>query len=290
VEVSGYVTGELGRSRTQRIRRREMGLRLSCRQNVLLCSIVVTVGAGCPALGFSEDQHAGTAIEKQVSQLGELWTTGKRSDYYRKVHRVTKDVLADCRKRSVNKIAAELFESILSKDFKVDELSSDDLGRIDICDLSAMKDLASYLVFNGDVSINERQLNAQLLSRYLGRIRRELVPDYQWKRVTSNVAPPDDVPGFKFSGMAPEAIDDPVGRAKYKAAIRENDENALANVRQRELKSANITMTRPIMTYLIRTFQAEGTSPDLVAECIKNAKLTDKEKREVLSGGGRDER
>jgi hypothetical protein len=229
-------------------------------------------------------------LERRVSQLEELWTTGSRGTYYKELRSLTTGILAESKKRDVNNVATELFESILSNDFEINHLAADELSEIGMADLYAMQNLASYLLSHGDVSAAERQMNARLLCRYLGKIRRDLVPNYERKPVFTNVDPPEDVPGIKISGMNPEAIKDPVARAKYQAAIRKNQENNLANMRQSFLHDRQITTTKPILAYLMKTLRAEEISPDFVDECIKSAELTDKEKREVLKGRWQEDR
>ena len=105
--------------------------------------------------------------------------------------------------------------------------------------------------------------------------------------------------------MDPKAITNPVVRAQYEAAIRENHENGLMNSRQFALRSVGGELTtKSIVDYIIKTFRGDvaemggkqavimddiiktfggdDASIGLLAECIKAADLTEKEKEEVL--------
>ena len=110
-------------------------------------------------------------------------------------------------------------------------------------DLFTMQKLASYLLSNTNASAEERRATVPLICAYLGEIRNETVPNYERKPVTRNVAPalPPGVPGA--AGMDPDAISDPVARAKYKEAIRKNQENSLMNTRQAVLRRMNVEMS-----------------------------------------------
>ena len=153
-------------------------------------------------------------------------------------------------------------------------------------DLYAMDYLACRLLSNDKVSIKERRINALLLSRFLGKIRKEIIPNYKDKPVSSNVSPPRDAPPQRspyISGMDPKAITNPVVRAQYEAAIRENEENNNMNGRQGALRSVGDEFTtKRIIDYIIKTFRGDDTSTALLAECIKAANFTEKEKEEVL--------
>ena len=81
----------------------------------------------------------------------------------------------------------------------------------------------------------EQQLNAGVLSEFLGKVRGEMIPGYMPKKVTANVMPPVDTTGRdgpRISGMDPDAIKDPAAREHYIQAIRENSLNNACNTRQ----------------------------------------------------------
>ncbi len=144
-----------------------------------------------------------------------------------------------------------------------------------------MQKLASYLISNTNATNEERRINAKLLCRYLGKIRKEIIPNYEPKPVTTNVSPPVGTP-LAVTGMDPKAISDPVLRAQYEASIRENQENNLMNSRQAELKSIEWEMLNSIMDYVSGAFNAGDVSSSYFSECIKYASFTDKEKEEII--------
>lgn len=225
-------------------------------------------------MGFSANQKFITMLDKQILQVEDIWKAGNTREYYSKVASITRDIMANSTKSNLNKVAAKLFDNLISKEAKI--------GEVGVDDLSAMQKLASYLISNNNVSIEERRINVLLLSKYLGKIRKEIVPNFKPKRVVANVAPPPGTP-CAVSGMSPKAIKDPIARAKYEAAIRENQENNLMNSRQAKLRSIEWEMSKPIIGYIIGTFHAGDRTSVLFTECINAAALNDKEKEEVMS-------
>ena len=243
-----------------------------------------------------------TYTEEQYEEANKLRKAGKTNEYYAKIEDFDKEILSHSITGNLNKIAAKLFDNIISKKANIINVGNNDLY--------ALEYLRSYLVANGKTSIEERRINALLLSRYLGKIRKELIPNFEPKRVMSNVAPPRDARGgFMFSGMNPAAITNPIVRAQYEAAIRENHENGLMNSRQYALRSVGDEFTTKgiidyiiktfrgdvaemggkqavIMDNIIKTFDGDDASIGLLAECIQAANLTDKEKEEVLKKVG----
>jgi len=216
--------------------------------------------------------------EKQAKELRELRDAGKTNESFAKASEFHKENHSIT--NNLNDIVAPMFNNLMAK--KVDIIDSGNN------DLYAMDNLADYLFSNDKVSIKERRTNALLLCRFLGKIRKELIPNFEPKRVMSNVAPPRDARGgFMFSGMDPAAITNPVVRDQYEAAIRENQGNGLMNSRQSELRSlGNEFTTKRIIDYIIKTFRGDDASFALLTECINAANLTDKEREEVLKKVG----
>jgi hypothetical protein len=224
-------------------------------------------------LCFSADKDSIPEYDKQILQVEELWKQGNIHEYYAKTANIVGDIMANSQKIDQNKAAAKLFDNLISKETKITDVGIDDL--------SAMQKLASYLISNVTVSIEERRTNVLLLAKYLGKIRKEKVPNFKPKPVVANVSPPVGTPGM--AGMRPEAISDPVARAKYEASIRENQENALMNSRQSELRNIDVEMSRPIINYIIQTFHASDISSANFIDCMNSAELDDKEKEKVVN-------
>ncbi|MDO9542491.1 MAG: hypothetical protein Q7J98_09230 [Kiritimatiellia bacterium] len=222
------------------------------------------------------EQEAITVFDRKLIQLEEIWEAGKTNEYFEKAKVITKDIQAHPAKNNLNGVAAKLLDKLMAKKLNIIDDSSN-------YDLYAMDDLACRLLSN---DIKERRTTALLLCRFLGKIRKEIIPNYKDKPVSLNVSPPRDAPPQRspyFSGMDPAAITNPVVRAQYEAAIRENQENSNMNGRQGALRSVcNELTTKSIIDYIIKTFRGDDTSAALLAECIKVAGLTDKEKEEVL--------
>lgn len=245
-------------------------------QNISFYVVLVLSFITFENMCFSANQKFITKLDKQILQVEDIWKAGNIREYYSKVASITRDIMANSTKSNLNKVAAKLFDNLISKEAKIGEVGMDDL--------SPMQKLASYLISNNNVSIEERRINVLLLSEYLGKIRKEIVPNFKSKRIVANVSPPAGTPGM--AGMSPEAIKDPIARAKYEASIRENQENNLMNSRQAELRSIEREMLKPIIDYIIETFHAGDISSALFTECINYASFNDKEKEAIVSKVG----
>lgn len=246
---------------------------MKTRQKMLIWAILTLLFIKCENICFSTDQESIPMLDNQVLQVEDLWKTGNTREYYLKATDIARDIMVNSTKSNLGTIAAKLFDNLISKEVKIGEVGLDDL--------SVMQKLASYLISNNNASVEERRLNVRLLSMYLGKIRKEIVPNFKPELVVANVAPPPGTP-CAVSGMSPEAISDPVLRAQYEASIRENQENNLMNSRQSKLRSIEWEMSKPIISYIIETFHAGDISSALFTECINCASLNDKEKEEVV--------
>lgn len=222
---------------------------------------------------FGVDQESIAKHEQEVSQVEDLWKKGNIREYYSKASKVAKDIEMNSPTSDLNAVAAKLLDNLITKEVKIEEVGTDDL--------STMQRLASYLISYTNASSKDRRINVRLLCRYLGRTRKEIIPDYNPKPVVANVPPPPGVPGF--AGMSPEAIKDPIARSKYEASIRENQKNNVINRRQAELGSQDREMTKPIMAYIAETFHAADISSDLLTECLHGAGLNETEKEEIVN-------
>ena len=251
------------------------------------------------------EQEAIAVFDRKVIQLEEFFWAGKTNEYIKKAWFVARDIREHPAKNNLNGVAAKLLDKLMAK-----KVSIIDSGYNK--DLYAMDDLACRLLSNDKVSIKERRTNALLLCRFLGKIRKETIPNYKDKPTCLHVGPPEDAPlqrGGYMAGMDPKAITNLVVRAQYEAAIRENRENGLMNSRQHALRSvgdefktkgiidyiiktfrgdvAEIGGKQAVMMdYIIKTFRGDDASIGLLDECIKAANLTDKEKDEVLKKVG----
>lgn len=237
--------------------------------------------------------------QKQDAELGDLWKAGKTNEYYAKAKEFADEIRSHSITNNLNNIVVSMFNNLMVK--KADIIDSGNN------DLFAMDDLSGYLFSNDKVSIKERRINVLLLCRYLGKIRKEIVPNFKRKPVMDNVSPPPGTP-CAVAGMSPEAITNPVLRSQYEASIRENRENSHMNSRQAGLRSIEREISAPIIDYIIKTFRGDvaemggkqavimdniiktfggdDASGGLLAECIQAANLTDKEKEEVLEKVG----
>jgi hypothetical protein len=246
------------------------------RRIMLIWAIPVLSFIICDNVCLGIDQESIIMLDKQVLQVEDIWKTKNIHEYYLKATNIAKDIMINSPTSNLNTIAAKFFDNLISKEVKIEEVELDDL--------LVMKKMASYLISNINASVEERQINVKLLCKYLGKMRKEVVPNYTPKLVVANVAQPAGTPGA--AGMSPEAISDPIARAKYEASIRENQGNSRMNSRQVELRSIEWEMSKPIIAYTIGTFHASDISSALFTECINSASFNDREKEEIVSKVG----
>ena len=244
----------------------------------LLSGAILAAGfINCEINCQAADRSTTAQYDKQLSHLEDIWRTGSKGDYYREAAGIAAAIRADSANADHYKPAADLLESLLSK--RAAQL------RLDTNGLWSMNQLASCLLSKHIASVDERRTNARLLSRFLGRVRQETVPHYKPEPVYANVRLPEGVYGF--AGMDPEAISDPVGRAKYKASIQKNEDNGIMNERQSFLQSTDREIGKAVINYMVEAFSAGTASPVLLEECMKSARLTDAEKKVVTDRIGR---
>ena len=236
--------------------------------------LFISLGIICIPRCFAEEAKTAIMFEKEVSAAEDLWKAGKTTDYYVLSAKLSVDMKSNKATVNLNKTAAKLFENLISKE--------SDPKKVGTYDLDAMRKLAPYLTSHDDVTVEERRLNAQLLCRYLGKIRKEMIPNYKSKPYFANVSPPQGMKQMAFAGMNPETIKDPIMRAKYKTAIQENQDNARSNVRQSALKTSDLLVREDVVDYITKTFNAEDMSSSDFTECIKNAELTTREREELI--------
>jgi hypothetical protein len=252
---------------------RRTAMNIFCQKPSFILVLVATSVIGFANPCWGKDEEPVVMLDKQISQLEGLLEAGKTDDYWAEAARMTRELVAAPPSDAGSKVARRLFKSLLTKGAKLPKTGTDDLF--------TMQKLASYLLSNTNASAEERRATVPLMCAYLGEIRNETVPNYERKPVTRNVAPPPDVPGPAAAGMDPDAISDPVARAKYKEAIRKNRENILMNTRQTVLRRMNVEMSAPIVDYMIAIFRTPDTPHTLVDECIRNARLTAEETKKV---------
>lgn len=219
---------------------------------------------------FGQKKEA-VSMDTKISGAEDAWNQGNHSKYYSNAAAIAREIKANPSKANMNGPASKLLGSLLSKQA--------DLKEVGTSDLSTMKVLAACLASNDDASINERRLTVRLLCKYLGKVRKERVPDFKPKPVEENVAPPPGVPGF--AGMSPDAIKDPAARAKYEQAIRENQDSARQNSRQAELEGMEWAMHKQLKSYMLRTFKASDVSSTELLQCMSEASFDEKERKDI---------
>jgi len=220
-----------------------------------------------------KERESAATPDNEVSRLEHLWKAGSTDEYYLEAAKLANGILSDPAMPHKNEVAAQLLESLLSKTESPLKATNDDLF--------AMHKVARYLLSSGDGFGKDRRANARLLCRFLGEIRKEIVPNYIDKPVFENVAPPLATPRAA-AGMDPEAIADPVLRAQYKEDIRRNRQNALMNTRQFVLRYMDLAMGPRITAYLAAAFRGEETQSPFLDDLIRCARLSDEEKTDLI--------
>ena len=237
------------------------------------------------------------AVAKEVEQIESLWKAGNpwndrdHPGYYTKAWRLTNEILEAPANRERTRLAARLLAGLLAKEFKMSERMAADPRLGDYCcDLSAMSLLAGYLTNNVRVPGQDREADALLLARYLGRVRKEKIPNYKPKEQLPPPPPGAPVPEISYEAAAveglvePSQIADPALRTKAIAARRRFMEDEIVRVRQEELQSTDVKEEPGrIVQYLASAFRGKASSP-LLARCIEEARLTDEERKQVEAG------
>ena len=213
---------------------------------------------------FGQDKGA-ASIDNQLSQAEEFWNKGDRHNYYSKATAIADEIKVNSSKTNLNAPAAKLLESLVSKQADPVEVGTSDLA--------TMQKLATYLASNDAAAKDERRLTVRLLCKYLGKVRKERIPNFKPKPVFENVGP--------MAGMSPNVIKDPGTKAKHEEAIRENEDNARQNSRQHELKGIEWAMHKKLKGYMLKTFKASDVSTTVFSQCMSEAQFDDQERKEI---------
>jgi len=221
----------------------------------------------CAKPFFAEDKASAIKFDTRISEMETLWIAGKTTDYYSEAEAIAEDLTVKPKDRDTSPAIFKLLSSLLSKEVVPNE--------IEATDLHVMWELVQKLLSDTTLSPEERATNARLISRYLGKIRKELIPNYKWKPVYANFSPTN-------GWGKPEAIKDPVRKAEYETAVHQNAENNRTNSRQDVLRSIDEQLSKKIINYLSETFTHEDITSLDFKECLKNARLTSREKEELL--------
>ena len=277
-------------------------MRMRCRQNILIALILGASCGICVATQLAADDArviSAKEIESELARLEETWKAGKHVEYFGRAGETAERLQKASDAGQAVKMAATLLETMLSRELRpgeaADYLLADENNFHESCysDLSAISELACFIldqdthVADADPSAlasENGMRHAMLLAGSLGRVRKEIIPNYKEKPVSLNVAPPADTGEFSYSGMDPNDVKDPVARRKWLDAIRENILNGVSNSRQQEARGMEPSLGRNILDYLFDTFDAiadrKGSSA-VLAKCVKEARLTDKEWEEL---------
>lgn len=100
---------------------------------------------------------------------------------------------------------------------------------------------------------NERSAKAQLWLHAWGQLERDINRSFNFNdHPFLNIAPPSDT-GLP-AGVSPEAIKDPLLRARYEAAIAENTRKTIEFNRQFELKYLDGILPKNAEEYLVKVY------------------------------------
>jgi hypothetical protein len=208
-------------------------------------------------------------FEQRLAQLDDFWRYGKIESYCAEAAKLTREVTAI--EDSKSEAAMKLLQNGLAKEFGTKRSCLDALSGTEKLALAIMKSL--------DASPSDRQQKATLLAAYLGQIRSAQIPNFQALPVVANVSPPEGVPGF--AGMDPNAISDPVAKAKYIQAIEDNERNNFMNKWQAMLAKIDRNVSGPLAKYLADAAQTGSISSDAIDKLINTAKLRDTERDQI---------
>lgn len=234
---------------------------------VLVLATSVTAFAQDPA-------NVPTSFAQKLSSLEHTWTEGGNPEYFGNAADLANELSALKVDHATE--AANLLDVLLRK--SVDPL------KVGAADLSAKAKAArETLGVNRQSTSDVRQEEVKALAGFLGSVRGELIPNFIPKAVKPNVKPPVAGAGPRIAGMDPNAIEDPVAREKYKAAILENRRNGVLNSRQIMLQDLQADFSQPIIERMKRFANTDEVGLSFVQEWVRTAHLTEAERAVVFN-------
>lgn len=246
---------------------------------VLCCFVSVASPNGASAATPSPSK-ASESLTAQLEQLERVWHDGKHSQYFSRADEIIKRLPYEA-SQEAQPGGLKLLSAMLAK--KIPSSDDDDWKQavnVGSADIRAMTMLGRFLAGNAEISADLEQQKVRLLATLLGRLRGERIPGYVPEKMSLNVRPPAGVRGM--AGMSPDAIEDPVAREQYRAAIRENSLKGLRYKRQRALEESEKIVARPIVEHLSQAAGNDGAVANAVVSSIALARLSESEKEEVL--------
>jgi hypothetical protein len=225
---------------------------------VLICSPVT-----------ADNENNGT--DDRILKLDAKIKNGLTKEYYTDarclVNGITSGHNGDCL------FASQLLNSMLQKELTSDNSDNDDIV--------IMTKLTMYLISLPTNDSTQMKINGLLAARFLGKIRREITPNFIRLPVTLNVPIPFGVKGY--SGMDPKEITDKKERVKYEKTIKENQTNNWINMRQEKLQHIDNQISGRIIRYLAKSMRAQAADKEYINNCIINARLNDIERKRILA-------
>lgn len=211
--------------------------------------------------------------DSKLSRVRAMWADGLSADGLKNTQALVDNILTeDDQDRT---LSASLLETLLTT-----KPSSRDVGDEDI---ALMESVAMHILSATDESREAAGRNSMLLSRFLGRLREEIIPDFSRLPVSANVAPPVGVGVPAFPGMRAEAISDPAARAEYERAIHANLKNNRINRRQHTLARVKRQMVKRVQNYLVRIGREAKISTEHLDICMLEARMETTEKAQLLN-------
>ena len=140
--------------------------------------------------------------------------------------------------------------------------------------------LAQNSMFSDKASFESiRSRCMRLVMLFTKRVYAEFVPNYRMQKGFINVSPPD---GSGPAGIDPSEIEDPISRAKYEAAIRENDKKRRLNMEQRYLSEiAKVTFPK-IEKEIIKAYSEEPIAYPELSEYLTLGGYDDQARRRIF--------
>ncbi len=240
-------------------------------------ALVVKQSADALVMQCSGIMCFGVEFDKRLAKLEDLWCKGHAEQFYLEAVSFANDIAALSGQQDASGLSARLLNSLLSKNIKGKEIE------VGVTDLNVQELLAKLVITNQDVSIEQRRANALILSEYLGLIRTEIIANFRPLWVSANVAPPRNAGQFVMAGMNPDAITDPVVRAEYVEAKKQNRRYGMINTRQRELSRLETRISKLVIDYIADTVYVDsgGGGGQLVNVYCNNARVTAEEARRI---------
>lgn len=244
---------------------------------VLVIAAILAGGIAPFCAGKDTPSQSQLGSTQKWERLEASWQNQRPVAYYALANELINEIRTNAVPDDVNGNVASLLGHVLSKGVGPKE------GVVRE-DLAVIERLAQLLISVEDTATTEeRRTNVVLLATCLKCVKKAHVEGYEPKKVYMNISPPYIPSGYDkpvMAGMNPEAITDPVMKAKYADLLLKNARNNDENVRQMELEVLQRPLRRLLIHYMEVSAMKRSLAPDLIKIGAEAAGVSEDEIRD----------